>query len=405
LKSADKYVAAKRRFKHVIARLFLIAAGVVVAFLLFEAFLRIVGYSSGTFYRRDDVIGATLRPGAEGWWTREGHDYIRINSDGLRDREHSLRKPANTYRIAVLGDSYAEALQLPMQKAFWSVMESRLHRCPSLGNRTVEVINFGVSGYGTAQELLMLRQKVWKYEPDLVLLAVTTGNDISDDSRQLKGDLNTPYFVLSDGRLVLDDAFRSSRAFRWHKSAMGHVWDWAIDRSLALQAIREAANTISDKYQTWRAPQTNGSTERGLFKAIYHQPANDTWRNAWLVTEALISEMNKEVRDRGAQFVVVTLSSPTQVHPDPKFRAQFMQAEGINDLLYPDRRIESLCHREGIRVLVLAPLLQNYAEQNQVFLHGFDQNLGGGHWNERGHAIAGELIADWLCALLPNAHT
>ena len=40
--------------------------------------------------------------------------------------------------------------------------------------KQVEVINFGVSGYGTAQELLTLRQKVWDFSPDIVVLAFTT---------------------------------------------------------------------------------------------------------------------------------------------------------------------------------------------------------------------------------------
>jgi len=167
------------KLRKLTARLLLITLGVVTALLIAEAFLRLIGYSTGNFFRRDDVIGATHRPGAEGWWTREGRDYIRINSDGLRNREHAVTKPANTFRIAVLGDSYAEAFQLPMQKAFWSIMESRLRSCAALSNQNVEVINFGVAGYGTGQELLTLREKVWKYDPDVVLLAVTTGNDLS----------------------------------------------------------------------------------------------------------------------------------------------------------------------------------------------------------------------------------
>ena len=50
-------------------------------------------------------------------------------------------------------------------------------------------------------------------------------------------------------------------------------------------------------------------------------------------------------------------------------------------------------------MLNLAPLFQSYAEENKVFLHGFQSsgNLGRGHWNEDGHRLAGELIARWLC--------
>jgi hypothetical protein len=44
----------------------------------------------------------------------EGNSFVEVNRDGLRDREHSRIKPAETLRIAVLGDSYAEALAIPI---------------------------------------------------------------------------------------------------------------------------------------------------------------------------------------------------------------------------------------------------------------------------------------------------
>jgi hypothetical protein len=60
-------------------------------------------------------------------------------------------------------------------------------------------------------------------------------------------------------------------------------------------------------------------------------------------------------------------------------------------------RLKALGQREGFAVINLAPDLQTYAERNQVFLHGFGREIGNGHWNERGHAVAGELLAQKLC--------
>jgi len=102
---------------------------------------------------------------------------VRINSEGLRDREHPRHKPAGTVRVAVPGDSYAEALQVPLGDAFRAVTGRRLSAREAFGGRQLEVINFGVSGYQTAQELVTLRRRVWDYSPDIVLLAVTTAND------------------------------------------------------------------------------------------------------------------------------------------------------------------------------------------------------------------------------------
>ena len=129
----------------------------IVGLLIAETALRVIGYSFLEFYVPDNSRGYALRPGISGWYHKENDAYIQINSDGLRDREHEINKPANTIRIAIVGDSYAEALQVAQEATFWSILEKRLNECSP--NKRIEVINFGVSGYGTTQELITLRNK------------------------------------------------------------------------------------------------------------------------------------------------------------------------------------------------------------------------------------------------------
>jgi hypothetical protein len=81
-------------------------------------------------------------------------------------------------------------------------------------------------------------------------------------------------------------------------------------------------------------------------------------------------------------------------------RNEFARTLGVKDLFYPDRRTEKFCQSHGIPVLVLSPYFQEYATQHQVFLHGFGNNLGKGHWNQNGHHLAGLTIAKWLCPQL-----
>jgi hypothetical protein len=394
----------------------MILAGLVVGLLTVEAALRIAGYSFPNFYTTDTDRGIALRAGVEGWYKREGKNYVRINSDGLRDAEHAKGKPPNTFRIAVIGDSYAEALQVPLENTFWAVLEEKLQQqCLKFEGRRVEVINFGVSGYGTAQELITLRTKVWDYSPDIVLLAVCTGNDITDNSRVFKRT-DIPYFVYGDGdQLTLDNSFQHARRFRLENSVPYLAGRWLRDRLRFIQAVHEAVLAV--KYVTQRraqssptpiassAPDTPAqaqtdaarSEELGLDNLIYSEPADPAWKDAWRVTEGLIKLMRGEVENRGAKFLVVTLSNAIQVHPDARARRAFMQSAGAPDLFYPDRRIEALCEREGIAVLSLAPDLQSYAEQQKIFLHGFNENIGNGHWNVAGHARAGELISQKIC--------
>jgi hypothetical protein len=404
------------RVRKLFPKLLLIILGFLFGAGIAEVALRVAGYSYPEFYEPDQIRGYGLRPGSQGWYRKEGRSYVRINSDGLRDQEHSLIKPADTLRLALLGDSYAEALAVPIEQAFWSVMKSKLDECDAASGKAIEIINFGVSGYGTAQELLTLREKVWKYSPDVVMLAVTTNNDVADNSRALKKVDEIPYFIYPDSQLTLDDSFQRSRTFVWRQSRLNRFGRWLRDHSRVVQAVIEGHHALKSMSASWRArwsqskPATplpaspdqkpNVSTnveELGVDNLIYHKPENEIWNDAWRVTEGLITEMRDEVRARGAKFLVVTLSNGPQVLPDPEQREALKKRFGATDLLYPDNRIRLLCERENISLIILAPELRQFAQQNNVFLHGFDKNIGNGHWNVTGNRVAGELMAKKIC--------
>jgi|SRR5215207_1730966 len=423
----DENVREEKSRPSLRVKLAVVASSLVTGLLIFELFLRAVGFTYPVFYEPDSARGYALKPGMEGWYRKEGEAFVRINSDGLRDREHAKEKPSGTLRVAVVGDSYAEAFQVAQDAAFWSVMERRLRDCTPLAGRRVEVINFGVSGYGNAQELITLREKVWEYSPDVVLLAVTTNNDVLDNSRALKLTDEIPYFTLREGRLVLDDSFRDARAFRLRGSALNRAGRWLRDRLRFVQAVHLAQVALKSRLDAWRdrrraaqeqpkaaSPQTPAPTsvpqqqgaptdELGSANVIYREPSDDTWRDAWAVTEKLVATMNAEVSEHGARFYLVTLSNGIQVYPEASARKAFADRLGVEDLFYPERRFRALGEREGFPVINLAPELQSLADGRKLFLHGFGRELGNGHWNEDGHRVAGETLARNLCDLLTRA--
>ena len=408
------------RKKRFFVKFILLLMSLVIGLTLTEIGLRLANYSFPTFYSPDEFRGYVLTPRIEGWYRKEGESYVRINSDGLRDAEHSKQKPANTLRIAIIGDSYAEALQVPLENAFWKQAETRLQNCSALGGKTVEVINFGVSGYGTAQELITLQKQVWDYSPDVVLLAFTTNNDVTDNIRALKKTDEIPYFVYRDNKLELDNSFRENSAFRWRNSnlsklggwlrdnlrfvQLGHQAQYAIKNYLAKRRAQPAAQQISNQLKSENVPlkpppptPSVRAEDVGIDNLIYRAPDEAVWQEAWRVTEGLLVEMRNEVENKNARFLVVTLSNGIQVFPDAKARQAFLEKIGASDIFYPDMRIANLGEREKFTVYNLAPELQVYAEQNKVFLHGFGANLGNGHWNAEGHRIAGEKLSQKLC--------
>ena len=379
-------------------RLILMLLGTIAGVCAAELALFAGGISYPRTSQRDDDRGYARRPGIEWHQREEGEAQIRINSAGFRDREWQIEKPANTVRIAMLGDSYTEALQVARKDRVTEVLESILKQSPEFAGKNVEVLNFGVSGYGTAQEFLTLKHRVFQYSPDIVVVGFLTGNDIRNNSRVLESDSGRPYFVLRNGKLTLDPSFLD---------APEHIQTWwkklgyfAIDYSRLLQlAYRARRKLVKRRLVTERTQQaTNKSkldlNELGLDVAIYSEPDNDDWKDAWQVTEGILQLMQEEVRAHDAELLVVTLSSAAQVHPSSSTRKAFCEKLGVDSPFYPDNRVKQFGIAHGIHVLNLAQPLQEYAEQNQVFLHGFaNTTLGKGHWNEEGHKLAADLIA------------
>jgi lysophospholipase L1-like esterase len=118
------------------------------------------------------VIGYEYRPDYKPTdepfsWSHKGY---AINSAGFRDYEYEEAKPEGTYRIVVLGDSTTAGNGVQdVDKTYTKILEKLQNRDSSIGMH-YEVLNLGVGGYHTMQEVETLRVKGLKYRPDLVLL-------------------------------------------------------------------------------------------------------------------------------------------------------------------------------------------------------------------------------------------
>lgn len=401
--------------KERLVKLVMMMIGLLFGCFVAEIALRVVGYSYPIWYQTDRERGYAAIPDVEGWFWVETTNYVKINSQGFRDREHAKTKPANTFRIAVIGDSFAEARQVPLDAAFWSVMERTVQQKASRG-LNIEVLNFGVGGYGTANELLTLRQRVWEYSPDVVLLAVCTYNDITDNYRPLKNADEVPYFKLENGSLVLDDSFLRSKTYRRADSVLYKGWVAAHNASRLIQLLHHAQFALRTALSAWKERRRLAEAQRsvdarplnsaasvspsklvdlvGIQNMVYVEPQDDDWREAWAVTEALIKQISDESSAHGAKFLVATITADIQVYPDGRVRQAMIDRLKVPDLFYPDRRLEAVCEREGIAFIDLSQPMQQAADRDKVFFHGFGKEIGNGHWNEAGHRFAGETLGE-----------
>jgi hypothetical protein len=380
----------------------LIAAAVAAALLAAEGLLRALDYNSPQWVRRDPDLGWALRPGAQGWFTHEGRAFVTVNRAGQRDRERTLDKPEGVYRIAVLGDMYSEAMHVPLAQTYWWQLGERLQACGFQPGKRIEVLNFGVRGYGTAQAYVMLEARALRYRPDLVLLQFTNGSDVRDNSRALDPIKGRPYYTV-DARGVprLDDSFASSPAHLSRASIGKEVVHRLADRWRALQYAR---NTATEVQVIGRAHAGSPPDEVGLEPDVLADPREPAWQEAWRVTEALLASMRDLASRNGAALAVFTVPYAVAVHPDAALRGRVQAKYGVPDLAYPDRRVAAFARANGMLGITLVEGMQERATASGQALYGFDNYRPGfGHWNALGHRAAAEIIAQSLCAVRLSA--
>src|SRR5206468_11759513 len=135
-------------------RLLLAGVAVVGALALVEVLAPWVlparcGRGDAPLWRPSRRVGWSLIPGVAGesvvceMGVEVARHRIAIDADGHRDRVRDPGRPLRR-RVLVLGDSFVEAVQVELPETFASLLEDELD---------VEMINAGVSGYATDNEL------------------------------------------------------------------------------------------------------------------------------------------------------------------------------------------------------------------------------------------------------------
>ncbi len=225
-----------------------------------------------------------LRPGFVGHrtdWGVRNWVTIAINSQGRRDREVPLKKPAGTYRIAILGDSVAFGERVEAKDDFATQVEWTLNaRSPSL---RYQVLNFSVPGYGTWQELSILQEKALAYEPELVVLTFVM-NDIFDNNQAGK-----------QGYLSLTQVQGAARFLREHSA----FYRWMRDNVLAVEA-----------QVTLRDPCAGADVSF-----------------CWETTQRLLDQVVETTREHNVKLVMLIFPIWSQtLAPDPTLEARYQQA-------------------------------------------------------------------------------
>jgi hypothetical protein len=221
--------AVKPAGKNILLRLAPYLVWQLIALLVVECVLFAAGIGEEEIFKLDPVLGTRHMTNKRITWRSEGYAQSYFNEDGMRETNLTVAKPAGTYRVALLGDSMVEGLQVPLDQTFGQIMQARLQADMK---QPVQVLNFGTSGYSTAQEYLQLKMQVMKYKPDLVLLYYNS-RDIFENwspADQTITNLRPIALHLPGGHLIVD----SSPVLLWMHSSRARFLqriDWLRQNS------------------------------------------------------------------------------------------------------------------------------------------------------------------------------
>lgn len=181
-----------------------------------ECILNLAGLGEEEIFKLDPDLGTRHMTDKKVTWRKEGFAGSYLNHLGMRENDATVAKPPGVYRIALLGDSQVESIQVRLEQSFGQILQKRLTE--SLG-RPVQVLNFGVSGYSTVQEYLLMKTEVMKWAPDMVIVGYD-GRDIFENwatPDQMLSNVRPMALKLPGQTLVIDKTSVTS----WRKSMRG----------------------------------------------------------------------------------------------------------------------------------------------------------------------------------------
>ena len=131
----------------------------------------------------------------------------------------------------------------------------------------------------------------------------------------------------------------------------------------------------------------------------YAAPESLFFEMMWQLAEAVLLEINSDVRKIGAEFWLSSTATSIAIDPNPEKRSRQAEVLGIDEGFdYATRRLTKFSEKNGIGFVPLTNSLRSYAVSNSVDLHYHERkNFRGGHWNSKGHAVVAKTISQRLC--------
>lgn len=284
--------------------------------------------------------------------------HIHTNSAGTRGvREYPLEKPKGMTRIAALGDSLVFGFGVQDHETFSAVLEAR--------DKSLEVMNFGVPGYGYDQISLCYQTIAYHYKPDIVLIGIFIMDFWRSTRAFADSGHSKPYFSLNKKGILALHNVPVPPPFSIQKSQFPslfeeNIFEKVLNRSMLYRKLRRLILNFAGNLG-WGDPENS-----------------DEWR----IGKAILLQLVQAIRRDGARPVFLILPSADETllnRREPITNAYLRFAE-----------------REGVDVINLMPVFRLPNPKQGAFDNFIKWDW---HWNPKGHILAADMIQQYLAGL------
>jgi hypothetical protein len=295
-------------------------------------------------------------------YNKRGYHIVRTpNRHGFLDIDHWVQKQPDVSRVSFWGDSYVEAVQVPLEATFWR----RIPR--KLAGRDVETMAFGKSGWGTLNSLLAYRKYGQRHGVDVVIYLFVKndpGDQLFEIQELKRSPSRKPTAVPVEGDVGYE--------IRWQRNPDDskfpyRLLEWITNRSLVCRFVYFRTRLLLNSW---------------LDKGVDQNDLPSTWpadvlNRAKVLTRRILTDMRDEVRKDDRHFAVLYV---------PRGTVELQGRLQVDDIWY-DWLAKTL---GDLRVPLIDPtaaLRARAATGDAVY---------DDHWTSAGHEVIATVLTDYL---------
>lgn len=272
------------------------------------------------------------------------------------------KKPENTIRIVLMGDSYVESFQIFERDYFGTIAENYLQKkCPG---KRFEFLNFGRSGFNIADTYTYQKTFAENFNPDYIFYLLS----VSDIEPKYSDPLRPKSIIKNDSLIV---------TFDYDQKSLG-----TFEKTKFLTQHFTVLNMVNNG----RKKMNEIPLSAIIFDKIYR------WINP-AVTSALLSDENKEGKEN---YQIKPLTAKIIESLDPT-RVIIINRDSEK---LPDEFID-LCQENGLRYFDLSKSINNM-KTNGINPNEWKVSNKTGHWNHQAHQVIGQELASFLCEVITS---